>query len=204
MSLAVAGCMRQFYRGNTYGATGNGRNGRAARELLPADVKAIRRAVKQLGEYDYSDGEGGELMNKVEAFVNTYNNFIESAKDMDDETVNRYLSKMKKVNKEYADELEEIGITIQSSGKLKLNKKELQDTGRYQVSVLFSQDAEYAKLADRQMKLTQRMYDRNNLHIPKQNLQKKDPVTREGEQPLQQMMRQAASSRTGNQIDYFL
>lgn len=177
MSLAISGYMRQFYKGNAFGATVNGRNGQSSRDLFAADIKAIRRAVKELGDYDYDEGEGGELMNKVQAFVSTYNNYIDSAKGMDDSNVNRYLSKMKKLTKEHADELADIGITIQSSGKLKVDKKTLQDTGRYQVSLLFSEDAEYGQMADRQMKQTHRMYLRNNLNVPKQSPQKQNPNT---------------------------
>ena len=171
MSLAVSNYMRQFYKGNSFGATVNGRSGQPSRDLFSADMKAIRRAVKELGDYDYEDGEGGELMNKVQAFVSTYNNYIDSAKGMDDSNVNRYLSKMKKLTKEHADELADIGITIQSSGKLKVDKKALQDTGRYQVSLLFSEDAEYGKMTDKQMKQTYRMYLRNNLNASKQSSQ---------------------------------
>lgn len=173
MSLSISGYMRQLYKGNAYGATVNGRDGQPARSLFPADLKAIQRAVKDLGEYDYEEGEGSELMDKVQAFVNTYNNYVDSAKGMNDDQVSRYLSKMKKLTKEHADELGEIGITIQSSGKMKIDKKKLQDTGRYQVSVLFSKDAEYAKMTEKQMKQTYRMFLKNNLNIPKQSAQAK-------------------------------
>lgn len=212
MSLAVSGYMKQFYKGNNFGATVNGRNGQSSRDLFSADIQAIRRAVKELGNYDYDDGEGGELMNKVQAFVSTYNNYIDSAKEMDDSNVNRYLSKMKKLTKEHADELEDIGVTIQSSGKLKVDKKALQDTGRYQVSLLFSKDAEYAQMSDKQMKQTYRMYQRNNLNVPKQGQQARQETgaasSAVGNSAAAgigvQSAQQAVNNFVGSNIDYLL
>lgn len=212
MSLVVSGYMKQFYKGNNFAATVNGRSGRYSRDLFSADLQAIRRAVKELGDYDYDDGEGGELMNKVQAFVNTYNNYIDSAKEMDDSNVNRYLSKMKKLTKEYADELEDIGVTIQSSGKLKVNKKNLQDTGRYQVGVLFSSDAEYAQMTDKQMKQTYRMYLRKNLNVPKQSQQSRQETGGASPAPGNsaaagigvQSAQQAVNHFVGSNIDYLL
>ena len=133
MSLAVSGYVKQFYKGNTFGATATGRSGSDARKLVPADIKAIRRAVKNLGSYDYDDGEGSELMNKVQAFVNTYNNYMDSGKEMDNDQIDRYMSKLKKLTREHESELSEIGITRMSSGKLKVDKEKLQDTDRKSV-----------------------------------------------------------------------
>ena len=146
--------------------------------------------------------------------MDTYNNYIDSAKGMNNDDVNRYMSKMKKLTKEHADELEDIGVTIQSSGKLKLKKKELQDTSRYDVGLLFSEDAEYAKMTEKQMKLTQRMFLRNNLNIPKQSVQTKKSGTNNNTQTTaeglladsmkQQSLQQSVNSFVGNNIDYML
>ena len=178
MSLAVSGYVKQFYKGNTYGATVSGRAGYDARRLVPVDVKAMRRAVKDLSKYDYDDGEGSELMNKVQAFVNTYNNYLDSAKEMGDDQMSRYRNKLEKLTKEHADELSEIGITRTSSGKLKVDKEKLQDTSRYWVGKVFSEDAEYGSQVDKVMKNTNRMYVRNNLSAPKLNEVKKQNESR--------------------------
>ena len=173
MSLAVSGYVKQFYKGNTFGATATGRSGSDARKLVPADIKAIRRAVKNLGSYDYDDCEGSELMNKVQAFVNTYNNYMDSGKEMDNDQIDRYMSKLKKLTREHESELSEIGITRMSSGKLKVDKEKLQDTSRYWVGKVFSDEAEYGRQVDKIMKNTDRMFVRNNLGAPKQDPVKK-------------------------------
>lgn len=171
MSLAVSGYIRQFYKGNLFGATASGRTGQPSHSLLSADLKAMRRAVKGLSDYDYEDKEsdGEELVNKVEAFVSTYNNLVDSAKEMSNDDLNRYMKQLKKLSKDHADELADIGITVQNSGKLKIDDKTLESTGRYQVSKLFAADAEYGKQVEKQMKNTNSMVLRNNLNVPKRS-----------------------------------
>lgn len=168
MSLSVSGYMNQFYKGNLFGATKNGRTGQSSNSLAVADMKAVRKAVKQLGEYDFEEGDGEELVNKVQAFVSTYNNYIDSAKAVGDADADRYLKQLKKMTKEFGGELDDIGISVQNSGKLAVDKKTLQSTGRYQVSRLFGSDAEFSVQIENQMKRTNSMFKRNRLDVPKQ------------------------------------
>ena len=60
-----------------------------------------------------------------------------------------------------------------SSGKLKVDKEKLQDTSRYWVGKVFSDEAEYGRQVDKIMKNTDRMFVRNNLGAPKQDPVKK-------------------------------
>ncbi|MDE7310863.1 MAG: hypothetical protein K2N87_04450 [Eubacterium sp.] len=221
MSLSVSGYIRQFYKGNVFGATANGRNGQPSYRLFSSDMKALRQAVRGLGDYDYNDQEsdGEELVNKVKAFVNTYNNFVDSAKSMDDEEVDRYMSKLKKLTKGSAEELSDIGISIQNNGKLKIDEKTLAGTGRYEVSKLFSSDAEFSGKIEQQMKKTYNMMVRNSLNIPKQSTQsvKKtesgtqppevgDGTGEEEEKPPVQedieLARQLVQALAGSSVDY--
>ena len=184
MSLSVSGYIRQFYKGNIFGATSDGRNGQPSNSLFSADMKALRQAVRGLGDYNYKDEEsdGEELVNKVKAFVNTYNNFVDSAGKMDDENVDRYMKNLKKLAKGKADELSDIGIAVQSSGKLKIDEKALAATGRYEVSKLFSSDAEFGIQVEKHLKNTYNMMVRNSLDIPKQR-QKSVSQTQPGTKP---------------------
>lgn len=220
MSLSVSGYINQFYKGNIFAATSSGRAGRTSNSLALADMKAVRKAVRELGGYDYDDGDGEELVSKVEAFVSTYNNYIESAKGVGDSDMDRYLSQLKKLTKEHADELKDIGITIQNSGKLAVDKDALQETGRYQVGKLFAADAEYGVQAEKQMKRTYNMFMKNNLNIPKQGTQAQEvqgPDTKpsEGGSPESgspqdsivteeniQLAQQLAKILSGSQVDY--
>lgn len=220
MSLSVSGYINQFYKGNIFGATSSGRVGQTSNSLALADMKAVRKAVRELSGYDYDDGDGEELVNKVKAFVSTYNNYIDSAKGVGNSDMDRYLSQLKKLTKEHADELKDIGITVQNSGKLAVDKDTLQETGRYQVSKLFAADAEYGVQAEKQMKRTYNMFIKNNLNIPKQSIQTQEVQEPEKEPsesgpsesvPPQegimteediQLAQQLAKILSGSQVDY--
>lgn len=178
MSLTVTRYMRQFYKGNLFGVSQTSRTGYYAGSLASVDQKAIKRALKDLREYDYREGEGGELINKVQAFVKTYNNYMESAGEIDDESFKRYSSKLKKMTKEQKDVLEDIGITMQANGKMKVDKQKLEDCSRYAVSKVFSEDAEFSSSLDQIIKRMQTVFRRNNLVAPKQ-----PPVTKQPSQP---------------------
>lgn len=218
MSLAVSGYMRQFYKGNLFGASASGRNGQPSHSLLSADLKAVRRAVQGLSDYDYDDKEsdGEELVNKVAAFVSTYNNLVDSAKGTDDEDLDRYMKQLKKLSKDHAEELADIGITVQSSGKLKIDDRTLKSTGRYQVSKLFASDAEYGKGVENQIKNTNRMVLRNRLNVPKRStsvsaVETQPPQTDGSDGPVQgtapdtedqKLARQLVQALAGSVVNY--
>lgn len=205
MSLTVSRYMRQFYKGNLFGVSQTSRTGYYAGNLASVDQKAIKRALKDLREYDYREGEGGELIHKVQAFVKTYNNYMESSGEIDDESFKRYSSKLKKMTKEQKDELEDIGITMQANGKLKVDKQKLEDSSRNMVSKVFSEDAEFSSSLDHLIKRMQTVFRRNNLIAPKQK-----PVSKQPGQPEvpdqakadEQLIRQLSDILSGGKINY--
>lgn len=168
MSLSVSSYMKQFYRGNLFGATANGRWGRSFNDLVSADVKAVRNALREMKSFDYEDGDGTELWKEVQAYVDTYNNFMDSAKGVGDASLNRYASQLKKLSNEQRDKLADIGVTVLGSGKLKVDKNALMETSRYKVSKVFSKDAEYGAQADKYMAKIKNRIRMQNLDAPKQ------------------------------------
>ena len=217
MSLAVSGYVRQFYKGNLFGATKNGRTGQTPNSLAMADMKAIRKAVREMGSFDYDEGDGEELVKKVEAFVNTYNNYVDSAKALGDENADRYLAQLKKMSKEFTDELDDIGISVQNSGKLAIDKKSLQSTGRYQVSKLFADDAQFVTQVEKQIKRTQSMFVRNDLDVAKPAKKPQTEAAKPEDNPSeggtdapeaaaarqnQQLVQQLAQALSGSQLNY--
>lgn len=189
MGITVAAYMRQFYRGNLFGSTDTLRQGYYSGKLATADIKAVKRGLQGLRDYDYEEGEGGELMNKVQAFAKTYNHLVESSGNVEDYDLSRTVSKLKKMTKQHKDQLADMGITIQSSGEMKIDKKTLQDTSRNMVSKVFSEDAEFSKELEKQLKKLLNQIHRNNLESPKQKAQ-----------PLQK----SDDTSAGSQIDYMV
>lgn len=206
MSLSATSYVKQFYRGNLFGATSSGRSGRSNHDLVSADVSAIKRAVKELGNYDYKEGAGEELWNKVLAYVDTYNNFIGSAKESGNDSLDRYAQKLKKMTKEHADKLAEIGITIQGSGRLKADKTELKETSRYKVSKVFSEDAEYSGEVDKYMTRIRRLVRKGVLIVPNKDAGKQTAgSTKAAAQAASedaQLFQKLAEALGGGSVDY--
>lgn len=190
MGITVASYVRQFYRGNLYGTTDNLRHGYYAGKLVSADIKALKRGLKDLRGYDYDEGEGGELINKVQAFAKTYNHLAESSGEMEDDEFGRTVSKLKKMTKQERDKLADIGITVMSSGKMKVDKETLQNASRNMVSKVFSEDAGFSKGLEKQIKKIMNQMRRNNLETPKQTA-----VNKAANQQLN-------DTAAGSQIDY--
>ncbi len=204
MGIAVSAYVRQFYRGNLFGTTDTLRHGYYSGKLASADIKAIRRGLKDLRGYDYDDGEGGELINKVQAFAKTYNHLIESSGDMEDYDFNRSVSKLKKMTRQEKEKLADMGITVLSSGKLKIDKEALQNSSRNMVSKVFSDDAEFSKGLEKQLKRVFNQIRRNNLETPKK---KSTGGTVKNENPQAygadaQTARQLEEMAAGGQVDY--
>lgn len=78
----------------------------------------------------------------IEAFVDTYNYTITSGKSSSDYETKRYVKQLNTLSKKHADELEDLGITINSDGTLDLNK-DLLKTANNSKAQLLSPDREY-------------------------------------------------------------
>ena len=163
MDVKVSKYMTQYYRENRYAASADTRQGYRATELMSADQKAIKKALKDLSEYDYEKGDSAELVKKVQAFAETYNLYMESSGELDDASLSSYKSKLKKFAKEHAAMLEEIGVNVQGNGKLKINEESLWKTTRNKVGKLFGESADYGKGLEKLMKKLDNAVRRNGI-----------------------------------------
>ena len=99
------------------------------------------------------------------------------------------------------------GITIQSNGKMKIDKETLQNSSRNMVSKVFSEDAEFSVGLEKQVKKILSQIRRNNLEYPKQNAANK-PVNQMDAQGAgvygqdAQAIQQSNGIAAGSQIDY--
>lgn len=111
--------LRSFYISNRDARTSSKRNGMDNSSLSSADSKALRRAVKELGNLEYTDEKEDTVRNTAKAFVETYNNAVSSTSASSDHTLERNMKQLKALAKEYASDLDKIGITVNSDGTLK-------------------------------------------------------------------------------------
>lgn len=117
--------LRNCYSSNRNARKDVGRSVLKKDELINADANALKKVTKNLRDIEYSSDNGTNVYNNVKAFVESYNNLIESTKDTPSKKIENSMKNLKKLVKEYGDELEEIGITISSSGELKMDKETL-------------------------------------------------------------------------------
>lgn len=152
VSLSTNYFLNNFYENNRSVSKSSGRSDYTKLELSYEDSRALTRAAKRLLKNDY----GSETDEKdtaisdttrsaLTAFVDTYNNTVDSSKTSTDHDTKYQLKKMKAYLHKYSDELEHIGISMESDGKLKINEDLLKTAKNSKVRKIFSSDQEFSK-----------------------------------------------------------
>lgn len=203
MNLSIRQDMNKYYRGYSYGSNAATRSAYRARELNEADVKALRASLKDLDAYNYDEGDGKTLIKKVKAFVETYNNLLDSSDKLDSDQVDRYTSKMKKLTKEQRSQLAAIGVNIKSSGKLSIDQDTLEKTSRYKVSKVFGDMNEYNTKLSRYAKQLDRTVRQYNIGFIKNEEKKpgeEKTLTELGSQAAQQQSAEEFYQQLNNSI----
>ena len=150
VSLSTNYFLRNFYTNNQKAAKTSGRSGYSNVELSYEDSRALNRAAKRLSKSDFgsdTDEKDDDLNDTskaaIEAFVDTYNYTVTSGKSSSDYETKRYVKQLNTLSKKHADELEDLGITINSDGTLDLNKDLLKTANNSKARKLLSSDQEY-------------------------------------------------------------
>ncbi len=119
------------------------RKGISNTELSLADSEALRKAVKKLGSFEYSETDSKNAKNGVRAYVETYNNILSSASGSSDYEIKRYAKKLKSLTGQYEDELEKAGISIKKDSTLEVRDTYYDEMDASKLEKLFSRDANY-------------------------------------------------------------
>ena len=150
LNLSTDYFMRNFYKSNRTVSKKSGRSDFSKIELSYEDSRALSRAAKRMLNTDFDneedeDADIGETMkSKIEAFVNTYNNALETG-DSSDYDTNRYLKQLKALSRKHSDELGDIGITVEKNGTLTINEDLLKMADNSKVRKVFSPDNEFSQ-----------------------------------------------------------
>ena len=144
-SLSESYYLRKYYRSNK-DATTNKRSEMSKGTLSQADAAALRTAVRDLRNFNLEDDtdDNEDIYASVSAFLKTYNNALDSSNTSGDYSLQRYAKQLKNLAKEYADELEDIGITVNSDGTLEKNDNLLKAADMSDIRDLFGKDATFA------------------------------------------------------------
>ena len=150
LTLSTDYFMRNFYKSNRTVSKKNGRSNFSKIELSYEDSRALSRAAKRMLNTDFDtdedeDADIGETMkSKIEAFVNTYNNALETG-DSNDYDTNRYLRQLKTLSRKHSDELSDIGITVEKDGTLTINEDLLKMADNSKVRKVCSSDNDFSQ-----------------------------------------------------------
>ena len=137
---------RFFYKGNDTARISENRSSIPKSKLISSDSSALRRAVETLnGIYNTSDYSGTEIYNAIRAFGDTYNNMIDSSGSTENRDITNLRKSIKSLSSKQQQELEKIGISIKSSGKLSIDEDKLKDSNPARVKKLFSSDSDFMK-----------------------------------------------------------
>lgn len=152
VSLSTNYFLNNFYENNRSISKSSGRSDYTKLELSYEDSRALTRAAKRLLKNDYgSDTDEKDTAisdttrSALTAFVDTYNNTVDSSKTSTDHDTKYQLKKMKAYLHKYSDELEHIGISMESDGKLKINEDLLKTAKNSKVRKIFSSEQEFSK-----------------------------------------------------------
>lgn len=136
--------MRNFYKENRNAIKRNDRNNYSKLELSYEDSRALSRAARRLMQNDYGSQTDKDTdiddttRSSIEAFVKTYNNALETSRDTSDDDTEHYLRQLKTLSKKNAEDLEDIGITVEKDGSLSINDELLKMADTSKVRKVFS------------------------------------------------------------------
>lgn len=177
LTLSTNYFLRKYYSNNQKASKSSTRTDFSNVELSFEDSRALSQAAKRLIKNDYGsdtdekDSDIGETTRaSIEAFVDTYNNTVASGKKSGDYETKRYLKQLHSLSNKYADQLKDIGITVNSDGSLDLNEDLLKTADNSKARKLLSSDQEYPqKLLKISRKMNSAVQDNITAMINTQN-----------------------------------
>ena len=146
VNLSSTFYLRNYYKNDPSACKKSSRKDFSNSKLSNEDSRALHRAVKALGKFEYTEDEvETKLLGSIQALANTYNNALESSGTKDNASMKRYASQLKKLSSKYSEELDDIGITINKDGSLKVNETLLKKADPSSIKKVFGKDSSYAK-----------------------------------------------------------
>lgn len=135
--------MRRFYSENRAAFASSTRSDYSKTQLAKEDSRALRRAIKNLSTYSFDEDDSVNVRSNVKAFVETYNNLVSSGKDSSDSDISRVTGKLTSLTKEYTDELDDIGITVNDDNTLSIRENLFANADISKFKSLFSSDSAF-------------------------------------------------------------
>ena len=148
VALSSTFYLRNFYKADMKAFKASVRKDYTKNELAYEDGLALKRAASKLSSYKYSDDENeSNLKSGILAYADVYNNAIDSTSDNENGDIAKYAKKLKKLATRYADELEDIGITVDKKGKMKVNENLIKSASLDDIKKVFGRESGFTSAA---------------------------------------------------------
>ena len=139
-----------FYLRNAYSKNRDARKSdyRATQHnntLVQADSSAIKNISEKLRKLEYDTDHSDEIFQTTKAFIETYNNLLDSSGSSDNNTIAKFKKQLSNMTKDEKEALESIGIKIKTNGKLKLDEKTFGECKPSKIAKVFSSDNTFTK-----------------------------------------------------------
>lgn len=123
-------------------------------KLSEADSNALKKAIKALENYDYEKDEDDvttaektRFDKELRAFIDTYNYSMESSSNSNNSEIKRAGKNLQKLAEQYADDLEDVGISISKKGYLSISSSATSNLALGTFGDMFSSSSSFLKKA---------------------------------------------------------
>ncbi len=113
--------------------------------LVQADSSAIKTISAKLRKLEYDTDHSDEILQTTKAFIETYNNLLDSSGKSDSNTIAKLQKQLSGMTEDEKEELESIGIKIKANGQLKLDEKVFGECKPSKIGKVFSSDNTFTK-----------------------------------------------------------
>jgi ElaB/YqjD/DUF883 family membrane-anchored ribosome-binding protein len=133
--------LNTFYQDNRNAGKASGRKNYSSNELSYEDARALKRSIRKLGSFEFSDEENADnIRSTVTAFVETYNNALSSTGNKSSSDLNKFSKELKSMANKYSDEFKSIGITVEKDGSMTVSDSLLKAADVSDIKKVFSSD----------------------------------------------------------------
>lgn len=144
-SVANTLALRNYYSTHRSLSVKTNRDDISSDKLNYADSLALRRAVKKLGNYQFKSADKSDIEMTIRGFIDTFNYTLDSCKKSTNKSVASAYKNIQKLSSNYQKELENIGITTNSSGYLKLSSSAIENISTTKFANMLGSDSRFMK-----------------------------------------------------------
>ncbi|MDO4167758.1 MAG: hypothetical protein Q4D32_10175 [Eubacteriales bacterium] len=180
--------LRSIYSSNRFARKSENRSTITNKELVQADSDAMKKITEKLRDLEYSSDNASEVLTDVKMFIETYNNLISSTEENSSDEVARLQKQITQLTKDHKDELESLGISINSSNKLTLDKSKFGECSPSKIKRFFGKDSDYISSIRNYSLRAKRLARRQVETAPEETSETKNKTTQAAESDLLQSL----------------